>query len=236
MSEIPTGTLLIIALVFMNGIVLFFCLGLEIFKRIFLVYGETMLAVNSREPTPVQGGETLISAMREAELFPPAACGGRGTCGSCRVVVGSGGGPLAPAEQILLSHEEIGSRVRLSCQVKVREDISVNVPSEWLSIRRYKGILAGIEQPTPRLKKLFLKLNEPLDFEPGQFIQVEYETGYERVVRAYSIASSPALKRELELNILGIPGGVVSGWLHRLERGEEISFTWPYGDMVFSER
>lgn len=76
----------------------------------------------------VPGGVTLLTALTDNKIKVPAACGGKGMCGYCKVKVLKGGGSLLPTERPFLSRRDIATGVRLSCQIKVREDIQVAIP------------------------------------------------------------------------------------------------------------
>ena len=68
-------------------------------------------------------GIKLLKALADVGLHLPAGCGGKGTCGQCRVKVFEGGGPLLPTEESLIGPHEATQHVRLACQVAVRENL-----------------------------------------------------------------------------------------------------------------
>ena len=83
-------------------------------------YGEVTITINETKEFKVDGGHPLLSTLKEQEVFIPSACGGRGSCGLCKVKVLEGAGEILPTELPWLSPEEIKDNVRLSCQCKAK--------------------------------------------------------------------------------------------------------------------
>ena len=92
-------------------------------------YGPCKVMINDDRELDIQGGNPLLTVLRDEKIFIPSACGGRGTCGVCKCTVKTGGGAVLPTETPFLTKEEIADSVRLSCQVKVREtDLHILAP------------------------------------------------------------------------------------------------------------
>lgn len=70
-------------------------------------------------------GSHLMQVLRDGNILLPAACGGKGTCGKCRVTVEKGFLPVTGADRNCLSQKEIDDGVRLACKAVVQEDITV---------------------------------------------------------------------------------------------------------------
>jgi len=100
-------------------------------------YGPCKITVNGEKELTVQGGKDLLGLLTAEKLFIPSACGGRATCGLCKVKVLEGAGPILPTEEPYLDKEERESNIRLACQVKVRRDLRIEIPKELLAIREY---------------------------------------------------------------------------------------------------
>jgi len=161
-------------------------------------YGECQININGERELTVEGGKDLLSMLREQKLFIPSACGGRGTCGLCKLKVLEGAGPLLPTEEPYLDKEERASNVRLSCQVKIRNDLKIEIPRELFAIREYTSRATKIADLTHDIKLFRLELTEPptMDYVPGQYVQLltpAYEKSEEEVYRAYSICSPKPL-------------------------------------------
>jgi Na+-transporting NADH:ubiquinone oxidoreductase subunit F len=200
-------------------------------------YGPCRIRLNGGEREfTLPGGDTLLTALGSQGLFIPSACGGRGSCGLCKLKVTRGGGPLLPTEEPHLTPAERAAGVRLSCQVKVREDLDVVVPRELFSIRSYRARVIALEPLTWDIRRLRLELLEPpaMRFTPGQYIQLQtpvYGPNPDPVYRAYSLASDAADERHADLIIRLVPNGICTTWVFtRLRVGEEVLFNGPYGD------
>src|SRR4030042_1747621 len=110
---------------------------LAVSEHFFMNYGSCQITINDERKIEVEGGRNLLSLLSAKKIFIPSACGGRGTCGLCKLKVLEGAGPLLPTEEPYLDEEERSSNVRLSCQVKVRNDLKIEIPPELFSIREY---------------------------------------------------------------------------------------------------
>ena len=148
---------------------------------------------------------------------------------------------MAPTETSLLAEEEVAGDVRLSCQVKVRNDIAIAIPEGLLSVREFRAEVEAMTDLTHDIKLVRLRLIEPetIDFEPGQYVQLmapAYGDNPEPVYRAYSIASPPSDRGHIELIIRLAPGGICTTWVFTiLEQGGEVWFNGPYGEFRLSE-
>ena len=204
-------------------------------------YGPCKIKINDERDITVNGGKDLLSMLTAEKIFIPSACGGRGTCGLCKLKVLEGAGPLLPTEIPYLDKEETESNVRLSCQVKVRNDLSIEIPPELFNVREYICKCAEIVDLTYDIKQFRFELVEPqqIDYIPGQYIQLFtpiYKKGIEEVYRAYSISSDPADKQNIELIIRLMPGGICTTYCFEyLKVGDEVKFNGPYGDFQLSK-
>ena len=121
------------------------------------------------------GGSTLLGTLADNKLFIPSACGGQGTCGVCRVVVTEGGGALLPTEAGHISRKEAREGMRLSCQVKVKEDLKIEIPAEVFDIKKWTCRVRSNENVATFIKELILELPEgdEVPFRAGGYIQIE---------------------------------------------------------------
>jgi len=164
---------------------------LVIVDRFLGQYGECRITINDKKEVLTEGGSSLLASLVDNEVFIPSACGGRGTCGYCRLRILEGGGPVLPTEEPLLTREQLISQYRIACQVKVRQNLKVEIPEEWLALQKYRAQVISAK-PLPRtIKELVLKLIEPstIKFKPGQYVQIKIPTDKGFEYRAYSIAS-----------------------------------------------
>ena len=218
-----------------------FALLLTIADRTVGNYGEVKLTINDEKEFTVQGGSPLLSTLIEEKIFIPSACGGKGTCGYCKVQVHDGGGPVLATELPFLSEDEMKRDVRLSCQCKVKQDIKIEIPEELFNVKEYDAVVESVVDLTDVIKLLRFKLpaGEEINFKPGQYVQLKaplYEGNDEEVYRAYSIASSPSHKDYLELIIGYVPEGIATTYVHRhLQVGDKVNINGPYGDFYYQD-
>lgn len=205
-------------------------------------YGPCRIDINNgARVLEVQGGESLLSVLGGRKLFIPSACGGRGSCGLCKLKISSGGGPLLPTEEPHLSSAEVRDNVRLCCQVKVREDMAIEIPDELFSIREFAGTVEKIQELTYDIKLVRIRLDDPpeADIVPGQYMQLEcppYKLSAEAVYRAYSIATDPQDKHHVDLLIRLVPNGICTTWVfEHLKEGDKVRLNGPYGDFRLQE-
>lgn len=209
-------------------------------------YGEVQLIINENESRTVDGGSTLLSTLTNEKIFIPSACGGKGSCGYCKCGVTDGAGPILSTERPWLTQEEIANNIRLSCQVKVKQDIHVVIPEELFNVKEYDAKLIKKTPVTDRILLLRFELpeGETIQFKPGQFIQLKSQTykkgeGYEgsdsEEIRGYSIASSIRDNTHIEL-LIGYTKGIVSTFIHKItEVGNKVNISGPYGDFFFHD-
>jgi Na+-transporting NADH:ubiquinone oxidoreductase subunit F len=211
---------------------------LMVAERFLVNYGVCKLAINAGEkPLEVDGGQSLLSSLYANEIFIPSACGGKGTCGHCKITVTSGGGPVLPTETPYLTRKEIRSHLRLACQVKVREDIYVRIPEELLNVKMFSAQVEKTIDLTHDIKELRMKLSDPTEISqrPGQYVQIQAPSPDGDVFRAYSISSPVYESDVVELMVRLVPGGIGSTYLHNLEVGDPVNFTGPYGEFYLNE-
>ena len=135
-------------------------------------YGEVKITINGKKEFTIKGGRPLLGTLMEQGVFIPSACGGRGSCGLCKVKVLEGAGQYLPTELPWISEEERKENIRLSCQLKCKNDISIRIPEELFSVKQFTCRAASIIDLTHDIKQVTLELLEPseITFTAGQFI------------------------------------------------------------------
>ncbi|MFZ5515037.1 MAG: NADH:ubiquinone reductase (Na(+)-transporting) subunit F [Candidatus Zhuqueibacterota bacterium] len=227
---------IIIATAAMAGISGILSILLVIAERFLGNYGECKILINNEKELTVNGGASILASLNQQKIFLPSACGGRGTCAYCKCKVFEGVGPLLPTEEPLLTKQEIDSHVRLACQVKVKQDIKIEIPEELFNIKEFDVDVESIKNLTYDIKLLRLKLVEPkeINFIPGQYVLLiskPYPGVKESVSRAYSIASPNYEKNHLDLMVRLVPEGICTTWVHQhLQENERIKIVGPMGD------
>jgi Na+-transporting NADH:ubiquinone oxidoreductase subunit F len=215
---------------------------LEVAGSLLADYGDVSIDINSgSRKLEVPGGNKLLATLRQEKIFIPSACGGRGSCGECRVRVMEGGGPLLPTETPLLTPEQRKDRVRISCQLKVRGDLQIEIPPELFLIKSWTVRLVRKTRLNYDTVELRLELpgGETIDFRPGQYIQIKtarYGKVKEEVFRAYSISSSARDNRAVEIIVRLVPDGIATTWVHQfLEEGAQMEISGPYGEFYLRD-
>ncbi len=212
---------------------------LLIAERYLVNYGVSNVSINEGSTIFEQdGGTTLLSALYDHKIFVPSACGGKGSCGFCKVVVPEGGGPVLPTELPFLSRAEQRSGVRLSCQVKIKQDIQIQIPEDLLAVKEYRARVSEIRQLTYDIKEINLELIEPehISHHPGQYVQLQAPDpagGF--IHRAYSISSPVYDDTKVQLVVRLVPDGIASTYVHNLAVGDEVLFTGPYGEFRLND-
>ncbi len=227
---------MILPLVIMNAILLVIAIVLIISEKYLVTYGECKITINKEKILAVQGGNTLLNYFADNKIFVPSACGGKATCGYCKVEVLSGGGHILPTEEVFIPRQDRIKGVRLACQVKVKNDIDVLISPDLLEAKEIKITVFKIADLTPDIKHVVLRLDDPpaIQFKPGQYVQFKIPETDE--FRAYSIASSPLQRNIIELVIRLVPGGLCSGYIHEvLDMYDHITLTGPFGDFYLRE-
>lgn len=200
-------------------------------------YGECEIDINNGDKVlKVAGGSSLLSTLSGQKIFIPSACGGKATCGMCKVRVLEGGGTVLPTEAPYLTPKELEQQYRLSCQVKIKTNIKILVPEELFSVREFQTTLTKLDQLTHDIKGLRLKLRDEdrIAFKAGQYVQFytkPYGKVKETVYRAYSIASPPSEDGYVDLIVRQVPNGICTTYVHTaLKEGDDVKISGPYGD------
>lgn len=200
MTEIALGT------AFITLLVVGLTLALIAARSRLLPHGIVGVTVNGGKRIDAARGDQLLSVLHEAGIAIPAACGGSGTCGLCRVTVeGEGAGELQATERGLLSPAERRAHVRLACQTRLRGPVEVTVAADVLAAESFPCRVLSNRMLAPLIRELVLELPEGRDFRfrAGGFAQLTapaYSLDFASLdidpahARAWEIAGWPALK------------------------------------------
>ena len=136
--------------------------------------GDVKLQVNDREMI-VSPGNNVMATLSSNEIFLPSACGGQGTCGECKCQILEGGGSILPTETGFFTRKEQQNNWRLGCQVKIREDMVIQLPEEVLGIKKWECEVVSNENVATFIKEFVVKLpeGEKIDFRPGEYVQID---------------------------------------------------------------
>jgi Na+-transporting NADH:ubiquinone oxidoreductase subunit F len=178
----------LIAMAVFSGVVIFLVGALLLVESRVVLKGDRRIVINDDPDKAVQTptGTTLLAALTQNDILLPSACGGKGSCGVCKCKVAEGGRDILPTELAHLSRSEKLDNIRLSCQLKVKEDMKIHIPDEIFNIKKYDATVVSNENVASFIKELRLRLDpgQKMDFETGSYIQVdipEYERSYREI-------------------------------------------------------
>ena len=150
-------------------------------RRQLVATGDVIITVNGDAEKALQtsAGSTLLGTLADNQIFIPSACGGKGSCGVCKVKVLDGGGAILPTERSHISRGEVRDCVRLSCQVKVKQDLNIEIPPEIFNVRQWQCRVRSNHNVATFIKELVLELpaGEEVPFRAGGYIQIEAPAG-----------------------------------------------------------
>lgn len=227
------------------------------------------------QPIIAAAGKNLLATLAASKIYLPSACGGGGTCAMCKCQVLEGGGGILPTETGQISRKEQKQHYRLACQVKVRNDLKIHIPEEIFHIKKYDCVVKSNRNVATFIKELVLQLpQDNIGFQAGGYIQIDipqYKVDFkdfvieerfredwdkyklwnlkaindEDVFRAYSMASHPAEKGIIMLNVRiatpppgqegHIQPGKASSYIFNLKPGDHVTVSGPYGEFFIKD-
>lgn len=135
--------------------------------------GPVTLKINGEKSVEVSSGGTLLSTLGNNKIFLPSACGGGGTCLQCKCIVKDGGGEILPTEAPHFTRKEIAEGWRLGCQVKVKQDMVIEVPEEVFGIKKWEAEVVRNFNVASFIKEFVVRIPEDMHYEAGGYIQIE---------------------------------------------------------------
>lgn len=194
MEDVKLITIISSAVIFLI-VTLVLVVILLVAKRYLVASGKAKVDINSgKKELDVNVGSTLLSGLSEQGVFLASACGGKGSCAQCRVRVTEGGGEILPTEQVHFSRKEQQAGWRLGCQVKVKDNIKIEVPDSVLEIKEYECTVVSNKNVATFIKEFIVALpeGEHMNFVPGSYAQIkipEYEMDYDKDIDKDSIGA-----------------------------------------------
>jgi Na+-transporting NADH:ubiquinone oxidoreductase subunit F len=157
-------------------IILILVIVILVAKQKLIPSGNVKININDdpeKELEVAQGG-TLLNSLQSKDIYLSSTCGGKGTCGECRCRVVSGGGEILPTEKGHFTRKEQMNNWRLSCQVKVKDDLSIVLPEEIFGIKEWECEVISNRNVASFIKEFVVKLpeGETIDFKPGSYSQI----------------------------------------------------------------
>ncbi len=164
----------IVASIVFSLILIVFLVSILLFAKAKLMpSGKVKITINGTKTIEVDAGGTLLSTLGNEKIFLPSACGGGGTCIQCECHVQSGGGEPLPTEVPNFSRKELAEGIRLSCQVKVKNDMEISIPEEIFGIKKWEATVVSNYNVATFIKEFIVELPEDMDYKAGGYIQIE---------------------------------------------------------------
>ena len=137
--------------------------------------GNRRITINGERTVETPAGATLLASLASNKIFLPSACGGGGSCGMCRCRVLSGGGEILPTETGFFTRKQQQEHYRLACQVKVKNDLQIQVPQTILGIKKMECEVVSNRNVASFIKEFVVRVpeGEKFDFLPGSYVQID---------------------------------------------------------------
>lgn len=185
LNSIQWNNVIAAALIFLV-IVLVLVIVLLLAKHFLVKSGEVAISINGgAKLLHAQSGKTLLATLGENGVHLSSACGGKGSCGQCKVQVISGGGDMLPTEAVHFTRRQIKDNWRLGCQVKVKNDLEIKVSESALDVKEWECEVISNKNVATFIKEFIVKLpeGEHLNFIPGSYAQIripKYSMDYDK--------------------------------------------------------
>ena len=156
-------------------IILVLVIILLVAKKYLSPSGNVTITINGKDKVSVPQGGSLLSTMSEQGIFLPSACGGKGSCGQCKVQVPAGGGEILDSEKGHFTRKQVKENWRLGCQCKVKSDMEIKVDDSVMGVKEWECTVIGNRNVATFIKeyKVALPPGEHMDFEPGSYAQIK---------------------------------------------------------------
>ena len=141
--------------------------------------GKVKISINDgKKEIEIESGKSLLNSLHEGGVMLSSACGGKGSCGQCKIQVLEGGGDILPTETVHFSRKEQQDHWRLGCQVKVKDNMKVQVPDSVLEVKEYECTVVSNKLVSSFIKEFIVALpeGEHMDFIPGSYAQIKIPT------------------------------------------------------------
>lgn len=156
-------------------VILLLVVILLVSKKYLVASGIVKININGDKDVEVEVGSTLLSTLSMEKIFLPSACGGKGSCGQCSCQVVEGGGDIQPTEKDHFSRKQVKDNWRLGCQVKVKNDLKIEIPESVLGIKKWECEVVSNRNVATFIKEFVVRLpqGEHLNFIPGSYSQID---------------------------------------------------------------
>ena len=156
-------------------VILLLVIILLVAKKYLSPSGNVNIEINGDKTINVPQGSSLMTTLNENGIFLPSACGGKASCGQCKVQVLEGGGEILDSEKPHFTRKQIKDHWRLGCQCKVKGDLKIKVPESVMGVKEWECEVISNKNVSSFIKefKVALPPGEHMDFVPGSYAQIK---------------------------------------------------------------
>lgn len=157
------------------AVILLLVVILLLAKKLLSPSGKVTITINGDKQLNVDQGSSIMATLNENGIYLPSACGGKASCGQCKLQVLSGGGEILDSERPHFTRKQIKENWRLGCQCKVKGDMSVKVPESVMGVKEWECTVLSNKNVSSFIKefKVALPPGEHMDFVPGSYAQIK---------------------------------------------------------------
>ena len=167
--------LIIASIAVFLGIILILVVILLVAKKYLSHSGNVNITINGKDTLSVPQGASLLSTLAEQGVYLPSACGGKGSCGQCKVQVPVGGGEILDSEKGHFTRKQVKDHWRLGCQCKVKGDLGIHVDDSVMGVKEWECTVISNKNVATFIKEFKVQLppGEHMDFIPGSYAQIK---------------------------------------------------------------
>lgn len=156
------------------SVILLLVIILLVAKKYLSPSGNVNIIINEDKTLSVPQGASIMSTLTQNGIYLPSACGGKGSCGQCKLQVIEGGGEILDSERPHFSRKEIKNNWRLGCQCKVKGDLKIKIPETVLGVKEWECTVISNKNVSSFIKEFKVQLppGEHMDFIPGSYAQI----------------------------------------------------------------
>ena len=195
--------------------------------------GNVNIEINGDRTINVPQGNNLMATLNENGIFLPSACGGKASCGQCKVQVLEGGGEILDSEKPHFTRKEIKNHWRLGCQCKVKGDLKIHVDESVLGVKEYECTVISNKNVATFIKefKVQLPAGAHMDFLPGSYAQIKIPA-FDCIDYVFMLTvriATPPFKADRS-GFMEVNPGIASSYIFSLKPGDKVIMSGPYGD------
>ena len=156
------------------SVILLLVIILLVAKKYLSPSGNVNIVINEDKTLSVPQGASIMSTLTQNGIYLPSACGGKGSCGQCKLQVIEGGGEILDSERPHFSRKEIKNNWRLGCQCKVKGDLKIKIPETVLGVKEWECTVISNKNVSSFIEEFKVQLppGEHVDFIPGSYAQI----------------------------------------------------------------